>query len=125
MAYATLSELKLFIRMPEEETADDDLLGIALTAASEAIDVSCNTTFPRPLIAADEDTGAPELPADAAVPDGIVMACLLQSSRWYKRRDAPFGIAGSDSLNVSIRLAKVDPDVAVLLSTYRRRWGAV
>jgi hypothetical protein len=130
--YATIEQLKAFIRMNADDATDDELLTLVLAAATEAIDVWCNTSFPRPAVeevVADEDNGiywSPALPADDAVPDGVVLACLLQASRWYKRRDAPFGIAGSDLMGAAMRLAaKVDPDVAVLLSTYRRHWGAV
>lgn len=58
----------------------------------------------------------------SAVPETIKEACLLQASRLLKRRDAPFGVAGSPDLGSEIRLlAKVDPDVAVMLSKYVRR----
>lgn len=60
-----------------------------------------------------------------AVPDTIKEATLLQASRLFKRRDAPFGVAGSPDLGSEMRLlAKVDPDVAVMLRKYVRR-GAV
>lgn len=59
-----------------------------------------------------------------AVPATIVEATLLQASRLFKRRDAPFGVAGSPDLGSEIRLlAKVDPDVAVMLRPYVRRTG--
>lgn len=55
------------------------------------------------------------------VPVAVKEACLLQASRFAKRRDAPFGVAGSPDLGSEIRLlAKVDPDVAVILTPYRR-----
>lgn len=55
------------------------------------------------------------------VPVPVKQACLLQASRFFKRRDAPFGVAGSPDLGSEIRLlAKVDPDVAVVLTPYRR-----
>lgn len=61
-----------------------------------------------------------------AVPDTIKNATLLQAARFFKRRDAPFGIAGSPELGSELRLlAKVDPDVEVMLRPYKRRWGAV
>lgn len=57
-----------------------------------------------------------------AVPPTILEATLLQASRLFKRRDAPFGVAGSPDLGSEIRLlAKVDPDVAVMLKPYVRR----
>lgn len=57
-----------------------------------------------------------------AVPATVKEAALLQASRLFKRRDAPFGVAGSPDLGSEIRLlAKVDPDVAVMLQRYVRR----
>lgn len=61
-----------------------------------------------------------------AVPDAVKQATLLQASRFFKRRDAPFGVAGSPDVGSELRLlAKVDPDVAVVLGPYMRWWGAV
>ena len=60
----------------------------------------------------------------SAVPATIKEATLLQASRLLKRRDAPFGVAGSPELGSEIRLlAKVDPDVAVMVHRYVRRGG--
>lgn len=56
-----------------------------------------------------------------AVPVSVKQATLLQASRFFKRRDAPFGVAGSPDAGSEIRLlARVDPDVAVVLRPYRR-----
>lgn len=56
----------------------------------------------------------------AFVPPVVTQACLLQSARFFTRRQAPFGVAGSPSEGSEIRLlSKLDPDVAVLLSTVR------
>ncbi len=53
----------------------------------------------------------------AAVPESVRQANLLQASRIFSRRLAPFGVAGSPEIGSEIRLlSKVDPDVAVLLS---------
>jgi hypothetical protein len=58
------------------------------------------------------------------VPDAIVQATLLQASRFLVRRDSPFGIAGSPDTGSEMRLlAKVDPDVAVIIQPYTRRWA--
>lgn len=60
------------------------------------------------------------------VPIAVQQATLLQATRFFKRRDAPFGVAGSPDLGSELRLlAKVDPDVAVVLGPYTRWWGAV
>lgn len=60
-----------------------------------------------------------------AIPSPVAMANLLQASRFLKRRDAPFGVAGSPEMGSEIRLlARLDPDVAVSLNGYRRLWGA-
>lgn len=59
------------------------------------------------------------------VPVTIEQATLLQAARFFKRRDAPFGIAGSPDMGSEMRLlAQMDPDVKVMLGSYRRLWGA-
>lgn len=61
----------------------------------------------------------------SAVPDTIKAATLLQAERFYLRRQAPFGVAGSPDEGSEMRLlAKVDPDVAVMVGAYRRWWAA-
>lgn len=58
-----------------------------------------------------------------AFPVSVVEASLLQASRLASRRDSPYGIAGSPDEGSEVRLlARVDPDVAVSLGDYRRRW---
>jgi len=62
----------------------------------------------------------------AAVPEAVEQACLMQASRLFARRGSPFGIAGSPEVGSELRLlARVDPDVAVVLNPYVRWWGAV
>jgi hypothetical protein len=62
----------------------------------------------------------------AAVPAVVSSACLIQAARFFVRRDASFGIAGSPELGNELRLLdRLDPDVAVLLSSVKRHWGAV
>lgn len=55
----------------------------------------------------------------SAVPQAIVQATLLQASRLFKRKDAPFGIAGSEGAEMRL-LSRLDPDVAVALRPYTR-----
>lgn len=62
----------------------------------------------------------------ASVPVTIEAATILQAQRFFYRREAPFGVAGSPSVGSEIRLlSMVDPDVAVMVRPYRRVWGAV
>lgn len=59
-------------------------------------------------------------------PVPVKQATELQASRFFGRRNAPFGVAGSPELGSEMRLlAKVDPDVAVILGDYLRWWSAV
>jgi len=59
-----------------------------------------------------------------AFPVTVKQATLLQSSRFFTRRNAPFGVAGSPDQGSELRLlAKLDPDVAVMLRPYRRVRG--
>lgn len=61
-----------------------------------------------------------------SVPDTVVHATKIQAHRFITRRDAPLGVAGSPDQGSELRLlARVDPDVELMLSSYRRRWGAV
>jgi hypothetical protein len=60
-----------------------------------------------------------------SIPAGIKEVALLQATRFFKRKDAPFGVAGADAMGNAMRLlTKLDPDVEVLLGSYRRWWAA-
>ena len=54
-------------------------------------------------------------------PDPVVQACLIQTSRLWKRKDQPFApsaeLPPKDSFSAFTRL---DPDVRQLLSSYRK-----
>lgn len=56
-----------------------------------------------------------------AVPATVAAATKIQAARFFKRRDAAFGVAGSPELGSELRLlAKADPDVAFMLRPYTR-----
>jgi hypothetical protein len=82
-----------------------------------------NTIVFGPFAALAYTAGAFEVTAKwgwSAVPDTIKNATLLQASRFYKRRDSPYGIAGSPDMGNELRLlAKLDPDVAVMVQPFR------
>jgi hypothetical protein len=59
-----------------------------------------------------------------AIPNTIRNANLLQASRFLARRDSPYGIAGSPQMGNELRLlAKLDPDVALMVGAFRKNWG--
>ncbi len=59
-------------------------------------------------------------------PAAVKHATLIQASRLWKRKDAPFGVAGSVEFGSELRLlARLDPDVETLLRAYRRSWWVV
>ncbi|KUL22352.1 head-tail connector protein [Actinoplanes awajinensis] len=61
-----------------------------------------------------------------AVPTEVVNAALLQAARLAKRRDSPFGIAGSPSQGTEIKMlgASLDPDLRTAVAGLRReRWA--
>jgi hypothetical protein len=66
-----------------------------------------------------------------AVPDTVKNATLMQASRYFKRKDAPFGVLGAPEFgseagaNAARLMARIDPDVAVMLNDYRRRWAVL
>ena len=56
----------------------------------------------------------------ATVPEPIMQACIIQSSRIFKRYDSPLGVAGFGDLG-AIRVSRfLDPDMAQLVEPYRR-----
>lgn len=56
-------------------------------------------------------------------PAPVKHATLIQASRLWLRKNAPFGVAGSVEFGSEVRLlAKLDPDVESLLRPYRRNW---
>lgn len=59
-------------------------------------------------------------------PAPVKNATLIQASRLWKRKDAPFGVAGSVEFGSEVRLlAKLDPDVESLLRPYQRKWWVI
>jgi hypothetical protein len=56
-----------------------------------------------------------------AHPSDVVNANLVQASRYLKRRDSPFGVAGSPETGSELRLlARLDPDVALMLRSWAK-----
>ena len=47
-------------------------------------------------------------------------AALLQAARLYKRKDAPFGVAGAGALGQVVAISDLDPDVRMMLFPVRR-----
>ena len=56
----------------------------------------------------------------AAIPDAINEACLITAARYFKRKDAVFGVAGGGEVGQSVAIRAVDPDAQVLLAPYRK-----
>lgn len=57
------------------------------------------------------------------VPQAVKLATLIQASRLFKRKDAPFGVAGSVEFGSEMRLLnEVDRDAQNLLRPFRRNW---
>ena len=61
----------------------------------------------------------------AEVPPTIKLATLLQASRLFARRHAPFGVAGNLDVGQHRLLERIDADVAISVRPYRRVWGCV
>jgi hypothetical protein len=63
--------------------------------------------------------------ATGSAPQAITRACLLLATRYFKRKDAPFGVVGTPELGF-LRVTARDPEVRALLNPYRRyEMGAV
>lgn len=55
----------------------------------------------------------------ATIPTEITEATLILASRFFKRTEAPLGVAGASQFGVFRLLSDVDPDVAALIAPYR------
>lgn len=128
----TTTDLAIAVDTAADGTYPDTLTDYTLTPRNAAADGEPWTTIlvgPDATVAPSTLDGGVRVTAVwgwSAVPDTIKQACLLQASRLLGRRDAPFGVAGSPESGAETRLlAKVDPDVAVLLRHYTRRWFAI
>jgi hypothetical protein len=53
------------------------------------------------------------------------LATLIQASRLFARRHAPFGVAGNPEVGQLRLLERLDPDVAISVRPFARVWGAV
>lgn len=57
----------------------------------------------------------------STVPSPVKQATRLQASRFFARRNSPYGVAGSPDDGSEMRLlSKVDPDVSVMLGSFKR-----
>jgi hypothetical protein len=57
------------------------------------------------------------------VPYEVQLACKIQASRLFVRKQSPFGIAGSVELGTVRLSSRLDPDVEILLKPFRRNFG--
>jgi hypothetical protein len=55
----------------------------------------------------------------SSAPTDVKEACLIQAARLFKRKDAPFGVAGSAEAG-QMMLPALDPDVRAMLRKFRR-----
>lgn len=53
------------------------------------------------------------------VPEQVQVASLLRAAALWKRKDAPFGVAGFGEYG-ALRITKTDPDIVDLLAPFRR-----
>lgn len=127
----TETGLEIVADIDDDGTYDDAITEFALRPANAAVESRPWTRIyvrPGNAVRPNGNDGGVKVTARwgwTTVPDTVKQATLLQASRFFKRRDAPFGVAGSPELGSELRLlAKVDPDVAVALGPYVRWWAA-
>ena len=56
----------------------------------------------------------------ATAPPDVEMACVLWASRLFRRKDAPFGLIGGESVELLRSILQSDPDVLALLRRFVR-----
>ena len=55
----------------------------------------------------------------SAIPFEVNEACILKAASLFKRKDAPFGVAGFGEFG-AVRITRADPDVMELLANFRK-----
>jgi hypothetical protein len=55
----------------------------------------------------------------ATPPQAVADACVILAARYYKRKDAPFGVVGTPELGF-MRVTPRDHDVLALLMPFKR-----
>lgn len=75
-------------------------------------------TFPKGVAKGVKVTG--KFGYAATAPKPVQEACLIQASRLFRRKDAPFGVTGAAEFGTTTLIARLDPDVKMLLESYRR-----
>ena len=56
----------------------------------------------------------------SSAPIAVKQACLLQASMLFRRKDAPFGVAGGGEVGQQLSQANMDPAARLLLTPFRR-----
>ncbi|WP_205876184.1 hypothetical protein [Mycobacterium camsae] len=59
------------------------------------------------------------------VPGAVKLATLIQASRLFARRQAPFGVTGNPEVGQLRLLERLDVDLVTSVRPYARVWGAV
>lgn len=98
---------------------DTDLpvLDECLAAAVECLTYRCTTLETETVGEDDEQTEVP------VVPPTLYEACLLLTSRLFRRRLSPEGVAGFGDFG-AVRVSYTDPDVErLIVGSGKRSWG--
>lgn len=97
-----------------------------VAAADVSVSPSNATASLAPYTALVRAAGWPAYPATVRVtarwgwteiPDDVRLACLILAARLFKRKDSPEGVLGSSDWG-TVRVSRMDPDVAGLLGRY-------
>lgn len=111
---------------PTVTVAGETVTGWTLEPANAVVKGKVWTRLTLPRSALSRSTGL-SVSVEAVwgwpqVPTPVVQATLLQASRFSNRRQSPYGIAGSPEAGSEMRLlSRVDPDVRVALTGWRRK----
>ncbi len=146
--YSTADQVRYFTPATEVLVFTDDLQSVSAIATDRNLDRTWSNVIPaadfelgplnnlslgfpyteirmKPLAGESFDLGMEMVKVTgtwgfASVPDAVNEACLITAARYFKRKDAPFGVAGGGEVGQSVALRAVDPDASVLLAPYRK-----
>jgi hypothetical protein len=78
-------------------------------------------TFPSSIPNSVQVVGKFGWGATSSAPNQVKQACIIQSERIFKRKDAPFGVVGSGDFGTVSVIPAFDPDVKDMLMSVSRR----
>ena len=89
-----------------------------ISSSTGAVVSDTDPLLPAVLAAVEAHLSAHYVRPDEAEAGDWDLATMMLTARWWARRQSPSGVAGVNDFGV-VRVSRVDPDIASLLTAFR------